>query len=79
MPGLLRWSTGNIGYHHIHHLAPRIPNYKLKECFDEIPALQEIKPVPYLRGFRNLCLSLWDEKTGHLISFREARQNNAAV
>ena len=74
MPGFLRWSTGNIGYHHIHHLAPRIPNYKLKECFDDMPALQDINPIPYLSGFRNLCLSLWDEKSGHLISFKEARK-----
>jgi omega-6 fatty acid desaturase (delta-12 desaturase) len=72
MPSILRWLSGNIGYHHIHHLAPRIPNYRLKECFDEIPELQEIDPVPYLSGLRNICLSLWDEKSGLLVSFREA-------
>ncbi len=74
MPSLLRWISGNIGYHHIHHLAPRIPNYRLKECFDETPELQEIDPVPYLSGLRNMGLSLWDEKSGLLVSFREARQ-----
>lgn len=78
LPGVLRWSTGNIGYHHIHHLAPRIPNYKLKECFDEVPALQEIKSIPYTRVLRNICLSLWDEKSGHLLSFREARKSTSS-
>ena len=73
MPGFFRWLSGNIGYHHIHHLAPRIPNYKLKDCFDEIPALQEIDPVPYLSGLRNICLSLWHEQSGLLVSFREAK------
>lgn len=73
MPSFLRWLSGNIGYHHIHHLAPRIPNYRLKECFDEVPALQEIDPIPYLSGLRNLCLSLWDEQSGLLVSFAEAK------
>ena len=74
MPSILRWLSGNIGYHHIHHLAPRIPNYRLKECFDDIPALQEIDPVPYLSGLRNMNLSLWDEESGLLVSFREASE-----
>lgn len=73
MPSILRWLSGNIGYHHIHHLAPRIPNYRLKKCFDEIPELQEIDPVPYLSGLRNICLSLWDEQSGMLLSFKEAQ------
>lgn len=73
LPTILRWSSGNIGYHHIHHLAPRIPNYRLKECFDNIPALQKIDPVHYLSGLQNISLSLWDEKSGQLVSFREAK------
>lgn len=74
MPSIFRWLSGNIGYHHIHHLAPRIPNYRLKECFDDIPQLQDIDPLPWLSGLRNICLSVWDEKSGLLISFREARE-----
>ncbi len=73
MPAILRWVSGNIGYHHIHHLAPRIPNYRLKECFDEVPALREIDPVPCLSGLWNISLSLWDEQSGRLVSFREAQ------
>lgn len=74
MPAILRWLSGNIGYHHIHHLAPRIPNYKLKECFDENPELQKIDPVPYLSGLRNISLSLWDEQSGLLLTFSEAQE-----
>ena len=40
LPPVLRWFTGNIGYHHIHHLASNIPNYRLKECFDAVPEMQ---------------------------------------
>lgn len=79
LPTMLRWLSGNIGYHHIHHLAPRIPNYRLKECFDEIPALQKIDPVHYLRGLQNINLSLWDETHGQLVSFREANALLAAT
>lgn len=73
MPAFLRYLSGNIGYHHVHHLAPRIPNYRLKECFEEIPALQKIDPIPFFAGLRNIYLSLWDEQSGLLLSFREAR------
>jgi omega-6 fatty acid desaturase (delta-12 desaturase) len=72
-PSFFRWFIGNIGNHHIHHLAPRIPNYKLNVCFEEVSALQEINPVPYLSGLRNICLSLWDEQSGLLVSFGEAK------
>jgi len=73
MPAFFRWLSGNIGYHHIHHLAPQIPNYRLKECFDAIDVLQQIDPVPYISGLRNICLGLWDEKSGRLLTFGEAR------
>lgn len=74
MPAILRWFTGNIGYHHIHHLSPRIPNYRLKECYDNVPELQNIKPIPFINGLHNILLTLWDEDSGRLISFREAKQ-----
>jgi omega-6 fatty acid desaturase (delta-12 desaturase) len=74
MPGILRWFTGNIGYHHIHHLSPRIPNYRLKECYDAIPELQKVQPVPFIGGIRNLVFCLYDEQSGELVSFREARK-----
>lgn len=79
MPALLRWFTGNIGFHHIHHLAPRIPNYRLKECYDGVPELQQIKPITFLGGMRNIALGLWDEESGLLISFAEAKRLAASA
>ncbi len=45
LPSVLRWFSGNIGYHHIHHLSPAIPNYLLKKCYEAVPQLQLIKPL----------------------------------
>jgi hypothetical protein len=45
LPPLLRWFSSNIGYHHVHHLSPRIPNYHLKSCYDTVPALQAKVPL----------------------------------
>lgn len=73
LPAVLNWFTGNIGYHHIHHLSPLIPNYKLKKCNDENPLLSQTRPVTFWSAFESLMLRLWDEKRGLLISFRERR------
>jgi len=66
---VLRWFSGNIGYHHIHHLRPKIPNYNLKKCYDEIGELQEITPVTLYSSFKSLNLRLYDEEAGQLVSF----------
>ena len=71
LPGILNWFTGNIGYHHIHHLSPLIPNYNLKKCHNENPLFQEIKPITFLSAFESLLLRLWDEKRQMLIRFSE--------
>lgn len=71
LPALLNWFTGNIGYHHIHHLSPLIPNYNLKRCHYENKLFQEIKPITFFSAFESLFLRLWDEKRGMLIKFSE--------
>lgn len=71
LPALLNWFTGNIGYHHIHHLSPLIPNYKLKKCHNENPVFHEVKPVTFMSAFESLLLRLWDEKRQMLIRFNE--------
>ena len=73
LPLVLNWFTANIGYHHIHHLSPAIPNYNLKRCHNENPLFSEVKPVTFWSAFESLMLRLWDEKRGMLISFRERR------
>lgn len=69
LPALLRWFSGNIGYHHAHHMNFRIPNFNIKDCYDQTPQLQQIRPIGILEGFKCMRLALWDETTGKLISF----------
>lgn len=69
MPTVLRWFSGNIGYHHIHHLNPQIPNYHLKECYDAVPALQTISPLTIKGSLSCIRLNLWDEKRQEMIVF----------
>ena len=71
LPAVLRWVTGNIGLHHVHHLGPRIPNYNLKQCHDENPLFHGVTTLTIRDSARTLRLSLWDEDAGRLISFSE--------
>jgi omega-6 fatty acid desaturase (delta-12 desaturase) len=74
MPAILHWFTGHIGLHHVHHLGPKIPNYRLKAAHEE-NAVFQVAPVLTLRtAFRTLRLTLWDEERGRMIGFRELRQ-----
>lgn len=78
LPAVLRWFTGNIGYHHVHHLNPRIPNYYLPRTHEEAPVLQKAPTVGPLSSLKALRFRLWDENTGRMISFREAKRARAA-
>ncbi len=73
LPKVLQWFSGNIGLHHIHHLRPRIPNYNLQQCHDEIPALQAVAPLTLWRSFKCASLKLWDETAQTLVSFRSLK------
>ena len=68
LPAILNWFTGNIGYHHIHHLAPRIPNYLLPRAYRENP-LFHIKPLTIRRSLKSLAYRLWDEDGKKLVSY----------
>jgi len=69
LPAILQWFTGNIGIHHIHHMEPRIPNYRLQRCYDEMPVFQNIKPLTFSSSLASLRMNLWDEQRQKLISF----------
>ncbi len=69
-PKLLQWFSGNIGFHHIHHVNPRIPNYNLEKCYKENTVFQEVKPVTFFNSLKSLKLRLWDEKLQKLVSYR---------
>ena len=71
LPGVLRWFTGNIGLHHVHHVAPRIPNYRLQQCHDANATFQRSPTVTMRSGMAALRLALWDEDRGRLIGFRD--------
>ncbi len=74
LPKVLQWFTGNIGFHHIHHLSPRIPNYKLEACHQDNPGLQNVTTLTLSTSLQTATLTLWDEEKKRLISFRELRR-----
>jgi omega-6 fatty acid desaturase (delta-12 desaturase) len=71
LPVVLQWFTGNIGFHHIHHLSPRIPNYNLPRCHYENNFFREIEPLTLLTSVKALKLRLWDNVARRMITFRE--------
>lgn len=73
LPAILRWFSGNIGYHNIHHLRPRIPNYFLKKAHDEVPELLKKEALTLRTSLNSLFLRLWDEKTKRMMSFKTAK------
>lgn len=72
LPSVLQWFSGNIGFHHIHHLSSKIPNYKLERCHNENEAFHQVIPVKLVDSFHTLKLRLWDEQQQQLVSFRQA-------
>lgn len=69
LPKVLQWFTGNIGFHHVHHLSPRIPNYYLEKCHNENPMFQEVKSITLLASVESLTFRLWDEEQRKLVGF----------
>jgi omega-6 fatty acid desaturase (delta-12 desaturase) len=74
LPKVLQWFTGNIGLHHIHHLRPRIPNYRLQQCYDQVPAMQAVQPLTLFKSLKSLRMNLWDEKQHKLVTFRSLQE-----
>ena len=77
LPGVLRWITGNIGVHHVHHLASRIPFYRLPEVIEDHEVLAKTKRITLRQSLRCAHLHLWDENRCRLLSFAEARALSA--
>ncbi len=73
LPRILQWMTGNIGFHHIHHLAPRVPNYRLETCYVSAAILREETPLTLRSAFGAAALTLWDEGRKKLVPFKDAR------
>jgi len=79
LPKLLQWFTGNIGLHHIHHLNPRIPGYRLQRCHDASPALQDAPVLTFWQAIGQGRFALWDETRLRMVSFRHARPDRRAI
>ena len=73
LPAVLRYFTGNIGYHHVHHLSARIPNYNLRRAHDELDLFRAVPTLTIADGMRATRLKLWDEQRGRLVTFAAAR------
>jgi omega-6 fatty acid desaturase (delta-12 desaturase) len=72
LPAVLRWFTGNIGIHHVHHLSARVPCYRLPEVLRDYPELRDLGRITLLDSLRCVKLVLWCENRRKLVSFREA-------
>jgi omega-6 fatty acid desaturase (delta-12 desaturase) len=71
LPRVLQWFTGSIGLHHVHHVAPRIPNFRLQSCHDATPLFAKSPVITPLSGMAALRLALWDEDRQRLVRFRD--------
>jgi len=72
LPRILQWFTGNIGFHHVHHLNPRVPNYRLQACHERIAQRCTVPKLSFRDGLRALRLAVWDEERARMVTFREA-------
>jgi omega-6 fatty acid desaturase (delta-12 desaturase) len=74
LPKVLQWLSGNIGFHHIHHLSPRIPNYNLQRCHESERLFQEVTPITLTSSLRSLRFRLWDEQGRKLVGYAQLRR-----
>ena len=77
LPKVLQWFSGNIGFHHIHHLNPRIPNYNLERCHHSDPFFRNAPELNIFTSLRSVKYRLWDEDNGKMISFRDLKRQLA--
>ncbi|WP_026678570.1 fatty acid desaturase [Fictibacillus gelatini] len=73
LPKILQWLTGNIGFHHVHHLSPRVPNYKLEAVHNYTQPLQHVPTITLMTSLRSLKFRLWDERGKKFVGYREIK------
>lgn len=73
LPKILQWITGNIGYHHVHHLSPRVPNYHLEAAHDSTPPLQHATTITLSSSLKAIRFRLYDEKAKDFVSFKKIK------
>lgn len=77
LPRLLQWFSGNIGFHHIHHLSPRIPNYNLQRCHESDSRFAEVTSISLRSSLQSLRFRFWDEHTKELVGYAHLRKLKA--
>lgn len=78
LPKVLQWISGNIGFHHIHHLSPRIPNYNLQQCHESDPRFAEVTSISLRSSLQSLKLRFWDEQARQLVGYAQLRKLESA-
>lgn len=73
LPRVLQWFTGNIGFHHIHHLSPGIPNYNLEKCHKADPLFRDVDRITLLSSLKSATYRLWDEQRRTWVGYRHLR------
>ncbi|KIL37325.1 fatty acid desaturase [Cohnella kolymensis] len=71
LPKLLQWITGNIGFHHVHHLSPKVPNYNLEKAHNATPPLHQATTITIRGSLKSLRFRLWDERNKAFVGFRD--------
>ncbi|GEN46333.1 fatty acid desaturase [Alkalibacillus haloalkaliphilus] len=74
LPRVLQWLTGNIGYHHVHHLSPKVPNYHLETVHEQTPPLQQATTITLRSSLKSIKFRLYDERKKTFVSFKEIKQ-----
>ncbi|MBU8787805.1 MULTISPECIES: fatty acid desaturase DesE [Bacillus] len=77
LPKLLQWLTGNIGYHHVHHLSPKVPNYKLETAHEQHEPLKNVPTITLKTSLQSLAFRLWDEEKKQFVTFRDMKQTSS--
>ncbi|WP_027963646.1 fatty acid desaturase [Halalkalibacillus halophilus] len=73
LPRVLQWLTGNIGYHHVHHLSPKVPNYNLEQVHEKTPPLQDATTITLKTSLKSIRFRLYDENKKTFVSFKAIR------
>jgi len=79
LPKVLQWFSGNIGFHHVHHLSSRIPNYYLQECHQQDEVLCKVEPVTLWASFKSLNFRLYDEANRRLVHFHALKSYKSST
>lgn len=75
LPKILQWITGNIGYHHVHHLSPRVPNYNLEKAHESVPPLQQATTITLKTSLESIRYKLYDAQQKKFVTFKEAEES----